>query len=293
MTVRETERKYESAEPPGAELIAALAAAAGGPAPAAPTRVDLSATYWDTVDLRLLRSRLTLRRRVGGARRGVAPQAARRGRQPRRGPPPAGPQPQAARPAGRAEPCRAPGRTAAARRRARHGPPGVDADRRAGRGGRHRHRRPGHRPHPRRGVRRRHDRGHRAPRVGRDRGRAGRARHPRGARPDRGRAAARRRAPVGVGLEAGPGARRAGPARPAATRREPGRDGGPGRARLRGRAGRDDPRDGPAGPPRRPGGGARHARGLPADAQLLPVVPRAARPQPHRRPRRGAALARG
>ena len=45
MTVRETERKYESAEPPGDELIAALAAAAGGPAPAAPTQVDLSATY--------------------------------------------------------------------------------------------------------------------------------------------------------------------------------------------------------------------------------------------------------
>ena len=66
MTVRETERKYESAEPPDAELIAALAAAAGGAAPAAPTRSDLSATYWDTEDLRLLRSRLTLRRRVGG-----------------------------------------------------------------------------------------------------------------------------------------------------------------------------------------------------------------------------------
>lgn len=67
MIVRETERKYESVEPPGAELIAALAAAAGGPGPAAPTRIDLSATYWDTADLRLLRSRLTLRRRVGGA----------------------------------------------------------------------------------------------------------------------------------------------------------------------------------------------------------------------------------
>jgi CHAD domain-containing protein len=64
--VRETERKYESAEPPGPELMAALAAATGGAAPAAPTRIDLSATYWDTADLRLLRSRLTLRRRVGG-----------------------------------------------------------------------------------------------------------------------------------------------------------------------------------------------------------------------------------
>jgi CHAD domain-containing protein len=64
--VREVERKYESAEPLGAELIAELAAAAGGPAPAAPTRHELSATYWDTADLRLLRSKLTLRRRTGG-----------------------------------------------------------------------------------------------------------------------------------------------------------------------------------------------------------------------------------
>jgi CHAD domain-containing protein len=64
--VRETERKYESAEAPGAELIAELAAAAGGAAPAAPARHELSATYYDTADLRLLRSKLTLRRRVGG-----------------------------------------------------------------------------------------------------------------------------------------------------------------------------------------------------------------------------------
>jgi inorganic triphosphatase YgiF len=64
--VRETERKYESAEPPGAELIAELAAAAGGATPAAPARHELSATYYDTADLRLLRSKLTLRRRVGG-----------------------------------------------------------------------------------------------------------------------------------------------------------------------------------------------------------------------------------
>ena len=56
-TVRETERKYESAQPLGVELIAELAAAAGGAAPSAPTRTDLSATYYDTEDLRLLRSR--------------------------------------------------------------------------------------------------------------------------------------------------------------------------------------------------------------------------------------------
>ncbi len=65
-TVRETERKYESAQPPGPELIGALAAAVGGAAPTAPTRADLSATYYDTADLRLLRSRITLRRRRGG-----------------------------------------------------------------------------------------------------------------------------------------------------------------------------------------------------------------------------------
>jgi len=64
--VREIERKYESAEPLDAELVAELAAATGGPAPVEPTRIELSATYFDTADLRLLRSRLTLRRRVGG-----------------------------------------------------------------------------------------------------------------------------------------------------------------------------------------------------------------------------------
>ena len=55
VTVRETERKYESAQPLGPELIGELAAAAGGAAPATPTRADLSATYYDTEDLRLLR----------------------------------------------------------------------------------------------------------------------------------------------------------------------------------------------------------------------------------------------
>jgi CHAD domain-containing protein len=66
-TVRETERKYESAQPVGPELIGELAVAAGGPAPSAPTRADLSATYYDTADLRLLRNRMTLRRRKGGS----------------------------------------------------------------------------------------------------------------------------------------------------------------------------------------------------------------------------------
>jgi CHAD domain-containing protein len=65
-TVRETERKYESAQPLGVDLIGELAAAAGGAAPSEPTRADLSATYYDTEDLRLLRSRMTLRRRRGG-----------------------------------------------------------------------------------------------------------------------------------------------------------------------------------------------------------------------------------
>jgi len=66
-TVRETERKYESAQPVGPELIGELAAAAGGAAPSAPTRADLSATYYDTADLRLLQNRMTLRRRKGGS----------------------------------------------------------------------------------------------------------------------------------------------------------------------------------------------------------------------------------
>ena len=65
-TVRETERKYESARPIGPELIGELAAAAGGAVPSAPTRADLSATYYDTADLRLLQNRMTLRRRKGG-----------------------------------------------------------------------------------------------------------------------------------------------------------------------------------------------------------------------------------
>ena len=66
-TVRETERKYESAEPLGADLVAALATATGCVPPAPPEEFALSAVYYDTADLRLLRSRLTLRRRRGGS----------------------------------------------------------------------------------------------------------------------------------------------------------------------------------------------------------------------------------
>jgi CHAD domain-containing protein len=66
-SVRETERKYESAEPLSAELVAALAEAAGCVPPTAPpAQFELAAVYYDTADLRLLRSRLTLRRRRGG-----------------------------------------------------------------------------------------------------------------------------------------------------------------------------------------------------------------------------------
>ena len=67
-TVREIERKYESAEPLGPDLVAALAEAAGCVPPTAPpAQFDLSAVYYDTTDLRLIRSRLTLRRRRGGS----------------------------------------------------------------------------------------------------------------------------------------------------------------------------------------------------------------------------------
>jgi CHAD domain-containing protein len=66
--VRETERKYESADPVEAGLIGEVASAAGCVLPAgAPTEFTLSATYYDTDDLRLARSRLTLRRRRGGS----------------------------------------------------------------------------------------------------------------------------------------------------------------------------------------------------------------------------------
>src|SRR5688500_15221939 len=65
--VRETERKYEVAGTVDDELVADLAAAVGFPQPAAPAEFALSAVYYDTADLRLARSRLTLRRRRGGS----------------------------------------------------------------------------------------------------------------------------------------------------------------------------------------------------------------------------------
>lgn len=64
--MRETERKYEAAQPLDDGLVARLAAAAGCAPPAPPAELALSAVYYDTADLRLLASRLTLRRRRGG-----------------------------------------------------------------------------------------------------------------------------------------------------------------------------------------------------------------------------------
>jgi CHAD domain-containing protein len=66
-SVRETERKYESAQPLGDDLVAELAAAAGAAAPATAAEFELSAVYYDTADLRLVRSGITLRRRRGGS----------------------------------------------------------------------------------------------------------------------------------------------------------------------------------------------------------------------------------
>ena len=70
-TVRETERKY-SGEPVDADLAGVLARAAAeamhgcaGP-PREPAELALSAVYFDTEDLRLARSGITLRRRSGG-----------------------------------------------------------------------------------------------------------------------------------------------------------------------------------------------------------------------------------
>ena len=147
--MRETERKYESAQPLGRG--ADRRAGRGGRRRGA-LRAHRSRPLGD-----LLRHRgpapaafphdaAAPPRRP---RRGLAPQAARRRGQPRRGPPAAGPPSQATRPARRAQPCRPPGRAAAAGRRAGHGPRGVDADRRPGRGRRDGHRRPGDRPAPR------------------------------------------------------------------------------------------------------------------------------------------------
>ena len=67
MTVRETERKYESAEPPGAELIAALAARRGAPRPPRPPGSTCPPPTGTPRTCACCASRLTLRRRVGGA----------------------------------------------------------------------------------------------------------------------------------------------------------------------------------------------------------------------------------
>ena len=70
-TVRETKRKYSGA-PIDADLAAALATAAAGATqgsagpPREPAEFALSAVYFDTEDLRLARSGITLRRRTGG-----------------------------------------------------------------------------------------------------------------------------------------------------------------------------------------------------------------------------------
>jgi CHAD domain-containing protein len=64
--VRETERKYEIVGAVDDGLVAEVAASVGCPSPAAPAEFALSAVYYDTADLRLARSRLTLRRRRGG-----------------------------------------------------------------------------------------------------------------------------------------------------------------------------------------------------------------------------------
>ena len=68
--MRETERKYESTGSLEVDLVADVAAAAGCVPPAPPEEFALSAVYYDTTDLRLLRSRLTLRRRRGGSDEG-------------------------------------------------------------------------------------------------------------------------------------------------------------------------------------------------------------------------------
>ena len=293
MTVRETERKYESAEPPGAELIAALAAATGGAAPAAPTRIDLSATYWDTADLRLLRSRLTLRRRVGGDDAGWHLKL----------PAGADSRDEVRRPLGRARKPPAP-LVALSRAAHRDAPlrPVVELDT----------------------VRQEWTltdaQGEAVATVTDDRVTA----RTLGAGSDGGTAVdteplewaeievelagqgtpevldriedALLRAGVHRSASASKLGRvlaervPPGPPRPVASP-----DATAGEVVLAYVAEQAETirADGSAGPPRRPGGGARHARGLPADAQHLPVLPRAARPQPDRRPRRGAALARG
>ena len=292
-TVRETERKYESAQPLGVELIGELAAAAGGAAPSAPTRADLSATYYDTEDLRLLRSRMTLRRRRGGHDAGWHLKL----------PAGADSRDEVRQPLGRHRKPPAP-LVALSRAAHRDAPlrPVVELDT----------------------VREEwtltDDRGEAVATVTDDRVTA---RHldtgvGRGTGVDteplewaeievelagKGTPEVLDRieeALLRAGVQRSASASKLGrvladrippaPPRPVA---DPDGDRGRRRARLRDRAGRGDPGRGPAGPPRRPGLGARHAGGLPPDAQHLPVLPRAARPQPHRRPRRRAALAGG
>ncbi|WP_338051391.1 CYTH and CHAD domain-containing protein [Pseudonocardia acidicola] len=66
--MRETERKYEAGDG-GVDLptlVGRLAGAVGGPVPAGPAQLALSAVYYDTDDLRLARAGQTLRRRRGG-----------------------------------------------------------------------------------------------------------------------------------------------------------------------------------------------------------------------------------
>jgi CHAD domain-containing protein len=71
--VRKAERKYYSCQPIDTDLAAALASAAAGSgngesrkSPREPVMLTLSATYFDTQDLRLARSRITLSRWTGG-----------------------------------------------------------------------------------------------------------------------------------------------------------------------------------------------------------------------------------
>ena len=63
----ETEQKYEA----GADFVLPdLSGLEGRAKPAGPRRYYLSATYFDTEELDLIRNRITLRRRVGGADEG-------------------------------------------------------------------------------------------------------------------------------------------------------------------------------------------------------------------------------
>src|ERR1700710_3031931 len=63
-TVREVEDKYAVGEDFGLPDLTGVDAVARG---TDPQTVELSATYYDTADLRLVRNKVTLRRRTGGA----------------------------------------------------------------------------------------------------------------------------------------------------------------------------------------------------------------------------------